>query len=468
MIPNRSPWLAQLNRTRPAVSISADTTADVAIVGGGIAGASTAYFTLRDTEHSVALIEADRVAHGATGHNAGQIVAYFERPFTEIVDEYGVALATGGQKDIESAWGLIDEIVAEAGLRTEVYRFTGHAGYSRIEQLLAHLNENRHRVAGGLAPLTILVAKESPWLSEIPLEYQDLYATAPRADLLALLETTDTRYQAVLSRQKGCTNSARFTEELIGYLLATYPGRFSLYEDSKVEKVTLGEADARLSIGAHTLTAARVVLCTNGFEQFHIENLSGSEIDTSFHHMVQGRIGYMAGYLEPGASQPTAISYFPYDLESAGDPTGDAYFYFTRRPHTKSDGSTESLVCAGGPEQVLPNQALYERASYCREDIRENLDAFLKEAYAKFPSTGTEYAFCWHGLMGYTPGGIRRIGAEPCNPVLLYNLGCNGVGILPSIYGGKRVARILGGEVPERSIFDPVDQRATAAGVSAV
>jgi len=38
--------------------------------------------------------------------------------------------------------------------------------------------------------------------------------------------------------------------------------------------------------------------------------------------------------------------------------------------------------------------------------------------------------------------------------VVLYNLGCNGVGFLPSIHGATRVARILAGEQVEASIFD--------------
>ena len=48
--------------------------------------------------------------------------------------------------------------------------------------------------------------------------------------------------------------------------------------------------------------------------------------------------------------------------------------------------------------------------------------------------------------MGYNDGGIRVIGAHPRHPALLYNLGCNGVGFLPSIYGGQRIARLLAGE----------------------
>jgi glycine/D-amino acid oxidase-like deaminating enzyme len=68
---------------------------------------------------------------------------------------------------------------------------------------------------------------------------------------------------------------------------------------------------------------------------------------------------------------------------------------------------------------------------------------------------GTAYPYTWHGLMGYTPGRLRVIGADPRNPVLLYNLGCNGVGFLPSVMGGHRVARLLAGEALGPSIFDP-------------
>jgi glycine/D-amino acid oxidase-like deaminating enzyme len=68
---------------------------------------------------------------------------------------------------------------------------------------------------------------------------------------------------------------------------------------------------------------------------------------------------------------------------------------------------------------------------------------------------GLPYDFHWHGLMGYMDGMVRVIGPHPGRPSLLYNLGCNGVGFLPSISGGQRVARILAGEALPPSIFDP-------------
>jgi glycine/D-amino acid oxidase-like deaminating enzyme len=57
--------------------------------------------------------------------------------------------------------------------------------------------------------------------------------------------------------------------------------------------------------------------------------------------------------------------------------------------------------------------------------------------------------------MGYNDCGIRVVGAHTRHPRLLYNLGCNGVGFLPSIHGGKRIGDLLAGRHVPGSVFDP-------------
>jgi len=457
MIPNHSPWIKQLKRTRPVVPLDKDVSSDVVIVGGGIAGVTTAFFALRNTDKTVILVEATKIAHGATGHNAGQIASYFERPLSDLVEEFGAQLAIDGQRSVESAWILLDQIVSEAKLQTPLYRFTGYAGLSRFDQVLLHLKNSRYSVENRLIPESIILADHWDRIVDIPKEFKDLYSLAPQKDLLQLLETNNPDYIACLSYQKGCMNSALFSEELIGYLIATYTDRFSFYEGSPVTTIRLKDSKASLEVLAYVIEAERVVLCTNGFENFSILNEKGAEIDTKFHHSVSGRIGYMSGYVEPLNNPPVAISYFPETDRSSSDPTGESYFYLTRRPHEHDGKDSYNLVCTGGPEKVLPNGAEYSGNDSYSEDARNVIDEFLRSNYNKHPGE-TEYSFCWHGLMGYTPNGIRRIGPEPCNPVLLYNLGCNGVGILPSIFGGMRISRFLNNEHVEQSIFDPQDQ----------
>lgn len=455
MLPNHSPWIHQLNRVRPVTELSEDLAADTVIVGGGIAGIMTAYFTLRDTKHSVLLLEADKVAHGATGHNAGQLTSYFERTFASLVEEFGLALASEGVRAVEETWTLIDTVVAEAKLTTPIHRFTGYAGVCKLAQLTEHLEDNRLRLAGGLPVERIVVASEWAELSSVPEHYKELYEVAPQSDLLTLLETGSPEYIAVVATQKGCANSALLSEEIVGYLLTKYPERFRLHEGTIVREVELQTEGGVLKTAKHTITASRIVLATNGFENFTIRNVAGTDIDTEFHHSVRGLIGYMAGYLEQSAADPTAISYYPKTDVRSDDGMGDDYFYLTRRPYEHEGSSAWSLVCAGGPDKELPSLALYSREHGCDEEKRDDINSFLAADYRSYPKDGTEYAFCWHGLMGYTPNFVRRVGVEPHNPVLLYNLGCNGVGLLPSIMGGERIARILSGEQLAPSIFDP-------------
>jgi glycine/D-amino acid oxidase-like deaminating enzyme len=311
MIPNDSPWIKQLNRTRPVVPLDENKESQVIIVGGGIAGVTSAFFILRDTDKKVILVEADRIAHGATGHNAGQITSYFERPLAELVEEFGLNMAIEGQKSVESGWTLLDQIISEAKLQTPLYRFTGYAGLTNLSQVILHLKNNHHRIDGGLQAESLVIAEEWQALTEIPEEFKNLYTTTPQKNLMELLETDNSEYIASLSFQKGCMNSALFVEELSGYLLTAYKNRFSLFENSPVKKILLDQDYASLEILDHKIKAEKVVLCTNGFENFDIENLSGPEINTKFHHLIAGRIGYMSGYIEPLNNPPTAISYFP-------------------------------------------------------------------------------------------------------------------------------------------------------------
>src|SRR6185436_18317549 len=111
--PSRSPWIAQMAPDGPPRPLDLDATTDVAIVGAGIAGVATAFFTLRSTDLRVVLLERDRVAHGASGRNAGQLTTYFERPLYDIAEQFGADLAIEGQRAFDDAHDLLDLLVAE-------------------------------------------------------------------------------------------------------------------------------------------------------------------------------------------------------------------------------------------------------------------------------------------------------------------------------------------------------------------
>jgi glycine/D-amino acid oxidase-like deaminating enzyme len=449
-----SPWLHEVGSAREAYRHGGDLEADVCIVGGGIAGACTAHFTLRDTDKSVLLLEGSRIAQGATGHNAGQLVSYFERPLRELVDAYGLDMAARGQHAVQSSWQLIEQILGERGLTVPLYSFQGYAGLSTLDQILLHLENLDLRRRAGIDGESMVVAEDAPERKGIPDAYRHLHSVLPRSTLLRLIETNAGHYCAALVSRKGCMNSALFTEQLIAALLAAHPDRFRVVEGRMVRRVVLSEDAAELVGDGKAVKAKRVVLCTNGFEQLDIENGGSGRIDGKFHAMITGVIGYMGAYLQTLHLPPSAVSYIPKDWAEPQD----AYRYVTRRPFEQEPDARHSLICVGGPERMLPAGAAYDRHTVFHEGIEAELMRFVQTEYAHPPHV-PRFAYLWHGLMGYTPDGIRCVGPEPINPVLLYNVGCNGVGILPSVMGGKKIAAHLAGKHVLPTIFDPKDAR---------
>lgn len=450
---NNSPWLYQLKQKKylfPGSDEKTDAETDVAIIGGGIAGIATAFFLLTYTNARVTLLEGYKIAHGATGHNAGQITSYFERSIQSMVDEYGFDLALEAQKSVDTAWHLLDEMYTDTELSVPFSRFIGHSGLSSKDQIVHFLKENQLRKKAGIAIERIRIAEESGLASQLGEEgFADLFEVVPQAKILQLLETTDTTYTAVLSFQKGCLNSALFCYEAVTALLKKYPNRFSLREQSPVSKVILKPDEALLDVGTYSVKAKRVVLCTNGFERMAIiDQATGLDIHAKFHHHVYGTVGYMSGYTEKLDKPPTAISYFTDPNLSNEDP----YYYMTRRPFENEQGEDTNLICIGGPEGEIDVRSSYAPTDAYPEKAAEDIDVFVKKTLAQ--EQDIEYAFTWHGLMGYTKNRMRMVGEEPLNPVLLYNLGCNGVGILPSLFGGRKIASILAHEKQEKSIFD--------------
>lgn len=456
---NNSPWLHQLKITRPIDRLNGDASTDVAIIGAGIAGVMTAYFTLKYTDKEVLLIDALRVAHGATGHNAGQIVFEFEREFHSLVEEYGLEMSADAEKSVRNAWILLEEIYQDANLTTPMSSFMGYNGFATVDRVIEELKNNALRLEAGISASPVYIAKDAPGLEKIPHEYKNLYSVIPHDDILALMETKDKQYVAVVAERKGCVNSALLVEEIVGFMLSNFKGRFVLAEETPISDVILEKYNACLKTGEWTIKADKVVLCTNGFEKFTITNNVGDPINTAFHKMVKGSVGYMAAYLEELKHPPIALSYFDKDAIDKNvsvDTVGvNTYFYMTRRPYEVEKNEHHNLVCLGGPEQRLNHVKDYVPDSEYMTEAAEQMEKFLHKTYDKMPKDHVDFKFKWHGVMGYTPTSLRVVGEEPRNKVLMYNLGCNGVGILTSIYGGKRIADILAGMPLAPSLFDP-------------
>jgi glycine/D-amino acid oxidase-like deaminating enzyme len=447
--PSRSPWIAQLAPDGPPRPLDADVRTDVAIVGAGIAGVATAFFVLRSTPHRVLLLERDRVARGATGRNAGQLTTYFERPLCNIADEFGVRLAAEAQRDFDDAYDLLDLLVAESGATVRVERFTGHLGMFNLQHVLVHLRSNLVRRDGGLPQETCFVSEDAEFLSDIPAELAALCTVVSQGTVRALLETRDDRYRAVLSDRKGCVNSGALVQQLLTHLLEHYPDRLHYADRTPVQRAEVTADGMRLTALGHTVTASSAVLCTNGFVDLVVLDPRGRRVELASDQRVTGRVAYMTAFVEERPRPPAAMSYIR-NTTIGGDMP---YVYVTRRTFDGPDGAV-TLTCMGGPEHPVDG-ADYDLSTPVPGELLAAMDEQVRPFAQPDRAPGRPYDFQWHGLMGYNDSGIRVVGAHPHHPTLLYNLACNGVGFLPSIHGGQRVARLLAGEELAPSIFDP-------------
>ena len=239
--PNRSPWIAQLAADGAPQPLAADTRADVVVVGAGIAGVATAFFLLRNTSKSVLLVERDRVARGATGRNAGQLTTYFERPLSDIAEQFGAAAAVEAQRGFDDAHDLLDTMVAESDTTVRVERFTGHLGMFNLSQLQVHLTSKLIRRQGGLRPQECLVSADAEFLPEIPARFDGLYTVVPQDRVRESIEVDDDRYRAVLTARAGCANSGLLAQQVLADMQQRHPDRFRYADCTNVERVVIGD-----------------------------------------------------------------------------------------------------------------------------------------------------------------------------------------------------------------------------------
>jgi glycine/D-amino acid oxidase-like deaminating enzyme len=449
--PTRSPWLAQLALLGPDPAprpLTGDAVTGVTVVGAGIAGIATAFFLLRATPYHVLLVERDRAAHGATGRNGGQLTTYLERPLHVVAEELGAERAIDAQRAFDASHELLDLVVAESGADVRVERFTGHLGMWTLNHLDVHLRNNLVRRKGGLREEACVVSEDAEFLDDIPVELTSLFTVVPQTRVRELLETTDDRYRAVLSDRKGCINGALLVQQVLDHLESAYPDRFRYVDSTHVDRVVVGPDGVVAHAGRHTVRSEHLVLCTNGFVDHVVEDDQGRPVELAPEQVVGGRVAYMTAFVEDELRPPAAMSY----IRNARIGDDLPYVYVTRRTYDTVDG-TVTLTAMGGPEHDYAGP--YDPATPFPGTLLAEMDAQVRPFAQPARPPGLPYDFQWHGLMGYTPGGVRVVGPHPVHSRLLYNLGCNGVGFLPSIAGAERLGRLLAGEVLTPSALDP-------------
>jgi glycine/D-amino acid oxidase-like deaminating enzyme len=110
-------WLDGAERAYPP--LEGETTADVAVVGAGIAGVATAYF-LAKRGASVVVLDARGVAEAASGRNAGFLLAGVAENFVAASRRYGADKALRIWRVTKRTQALVRQLVADNDIACEL------------------------------------------------------------------------------------------------------------------------------------------------------------------------------------------------------------------------------------------------------------------------------------------------------------------------------------------------------------
>jgi glycine/D-amino acid oxidase-like deaminating enzyme len=364
--------------------------ADVAIVGGGIAGIATAlHLAQRGVE--VVVLEQRAVAARASGRNDGQLLL---------------------------------------GLGEHYHRIHGQFGAEKARVLWDFLRDNQNALRAAIAELDVACELRQDGglrLAETPHEWTELQQAA------ALLAAEDKPHELVPA-----ADLARWLPAATGF-----HGALFLAGEAIVQPVRMvrGLARAAIAAGASLATGADVVAIDGGAGDFRVRLRDGRAVAASIVvHCTStlarelDRSGLLARTVFPFRGQIVATDALPaavvrqfprYAMSS-----NFCYEYFR---------IAGDRFVIGGKRWSVPGEQLGMLDDDGHEPrITANLLAYVREHFP--PLRDAPFPHVWTGIMAGTPDGLPLVGALPGAPGTFALLAFNGYGLSFAFLAGRCVA----------------------------
>ncbi len=230
---NQSLWAAQTPDYQAGQPLRGTITCDLAIIGGGFTGTSTAYhFSRRYPEKKVVLLEAKSLANGASGRNGGMMLNWVTG-----VTDHSPEMTKRIYKTTSAGIQMILDIIKRHNLKVS-YRIDGtltfYTDQKRAED--AHKECEEHNASG------------------IPSQFIDSATLAKQLNAKGV-------YGAVLDPGSGQINGAQLVRGLRPVLVEQ---GVEIYENTPVLKIKEGST-ITLTTPEGEVRAKAIVLGTNGY-----------------------------------------------------------------------------------------------------------------------------------------------------------------------------------------------------------
>ncbi|HEX8034604.1 MAG TPA: FAD-binding oxidoreductase [Ktedonobacterales bacterium] len=399
-------WQAECLEREPGLvgeMLQGEQHADVAIIGAGITGTSLALWLAREGVR-VSVVEARRVAAGASGRNGGFLLAGTAETYSEAIARYG----------------------HERARRTWAFSVANHA---LAEQLVAEMEAegwpSGHRQTGSLR-----IACSQHELDEINASIPLLRADGWRAEAVGsdyLPERLRASYLGgAYYPLDGEIQPAQFVTGIAR--LARNAGA-TFYEESAVESLSTDAGDFAVQCATGTLHARGLVLATNAW----LPDV-GAQLD----------IGWLAGAITPTRGQVLTTAPVAERLFTCPCYADDGYQYWRQL----EDGR---LVVGGWRNHSLATE--YTADETPGDEVQRHLDAFVRETL-RLPDAAVERR--WAGIMAFSRDGLPLVGPLPGVEHAYIAGGYTGHGNAYALRASRVLAdAVLGRTHPDADLFDP-------------
>ena len=235
----KSYWLSS-RAYKPEAALSHDVEVDVAIVGGGFTGLSSAYHLKKASPSpSVALCESEVIGFGASGRNGGFNMTLFGLTLSITALRFGRDKAKEAHLYMERAVDTLRDLVGELGIDCDYE----HPGFLRV----ATSEQYKKRILEEMEIAHSLGISGIEWLEKDQL-----------AD-----EIVSPKYLGAWSEPRcGIVNPAKLSW---GWKDVIRPQGVEIYENTPIISIARENGKLRLSSPEASIRADKVVLATNAY-----------------------------------------------------------------------------------------------------------------------------------------------------------------------------------------------------------
>ena len=153
-------WIASTKVTDYPI-LNDDIDVDIAIIGGGMVGI-TCGLLLKREGYKVAIIEADRIIQGTTGHTTAKITSQHDLIYSKIKKQMGEEKSQQYADANESAINMIEQLIKEKNINCDFERLPAYV-YTQSDEYVQKIVDEAETAAS--------LGIKASYLNEIPLPF---------------------------------------------------------------------------------------------------------------------------------------------------------------------------------------------------------------------------------------------------------------------------------------------------------